>query len=95
MARFSYTVVLVPEGEWYVVHVPALPGCVTQGRSVEEALAMAADAIGLWLHGDPPHPESTGVKALTATVTIEVDVIDGVVRTPGVVEAPSAASIGS
>ena len=93
MARFTYTVILVPEGDRYVVHVPALPGCVTQGSSVEEALAMAEDAIGLWLHGDPPQPEANGVKALTATVTVEVDVVDGVVRTPGVVEAPDPVAV--
>ncbi len=41
-----YTVVLIP-GERagrYVAHVPAIPGCVTQGNSFEEAVAMAQDA---------------------------------------------------
>jgi predicted RNase H-like HicB family nuclease len=41
-----YTVVLTsdPDGG-YVVSVPALPGCVTQGETVDEAMAMARDAI--------------------------------------------------
>lgn len=44
MARF--TVLLQEEvGGGYSVTVPALEGCQTQGESVEEALAMAADAI--------------------------------------------------
>ncbi|MBI4359751.1 MAG: type II toxin-antitoxin system HicB family antitoxin, partial [Candidatus Jacksonbacteria bacterium] len=29
----------------YVVYIPALPGCATQGETVEEALTMAKDAI--------------------------------------------------
>ncbi len=29
----------------YVVSVPALPGCFTQGRTFDEAIAMAQDAI--------------------------------------------------
>ncbi|MBX7111453.1 MAG: type II toxin-antitoxin system HicB family antitoxin [Dehalococcoidia bacterium] len=38
----SYTVVLEPgEDGRIVVRFPALPGCVTQGRTREEALANA------------------------------------------------------
>jgi antitoxin HicB len=44
-----YTVVLIPteyEHEAaYTVRVPALPGCITEGDSVEEALANAKEAI--------------------------------------------------
>lgn len=89
MARYAYTVLLVPEGTGYVVHVPALPGCVTQGDSVQDALAMAEDAIRVWLHSEAPQSEHDGLQALTATVTVEVDVIDGTIRSPGVVEAPA------
>jgi predicted RNase H-like HicB family nuclease len=46
-----YTVVLTPEIEegGYSVSVPALPGCVSQGETVEEAIANIRDAIGLYL----------------------------------------------
>ena len=46
-----YTVVLTPELEdgGYSVSVPALPGCHTQGETVEEALANAREAIRLYL----------------------------------------------
>ena len=42
----SYTVLFepVPEGG-YIVTVPALPGCVTEGDTLEEAREMAVDAI--------------------------------------------------
>ena len=56
---YTYTVELIPtEPDGYSVHVPALPGVVTAGGTVEEALAMAREAIslhieGLRAHGDP------------------------------------------
>jgi predicted RNase H-like HicB family nuclease len=56
MARFI--VYLEPEEGGYIASVPALPGCVTQGETKEEALAMAEDAIrgyieSLKKHGEP------------------------------------------
>ena len=49
--NYEYTVLLDPDEEegGYTVTVPALPGIVTQGATLESALAMAADAIGLYL----------------------------------------------
>jgi predicted RNase H-like HicB family nuclease len=41
-----YTVVYEPQPEGgFTVHVPALPGCITEGDTLEEARRMAADAI--------------------------------------------------
>jgi predicted RNase H-like HicB family nuclease len=46
----TYTVVLIPAEEGgYVVLVPALPGCVTEGDTLTDALLMAEDAIGGYL----------------------------------------------
>ncbi len=49
----DYTIVLVPNaGEGvYTVTVPALPGCVTQGRTVEECIERAKEAIAGWIEG--------------------------------------------
>ena len=45
-AAYTYTVLLQPEPEGgCTVTCPALPGLVTYGASLEEARAMAADAI--------------------------------------------------
>lgn len=43
----SFTVILEPDegGRGYTVLVPALPGCFTQGRTREEALERAREAI--------------------------------------------------
>ncbi|MBI4319531.1 MAG: type II toxin-antitoxin system HicB family antitoxin [Chloroflexi bacterium] len=51
MRKRDYTIVLIPEPEegGYSVIVPTLPGCVTQGETVEEAIAMAQDAIAGWI----------------------------------------------
>ncbi len=34
----------------YWAEVPALPGCITEGDSMEEVLANLEDAIEGWLH---------------------------------------------
>ena len=52
LSPYTYTVEIIPtEPDGYSVHVPALPGVVTEGGTVEEALAMAREAIVLHLEG--------------------------------------------
>lgn len=45
--NYTYTVVLEPDPSagGYTATCPALPGVVSEGETVEEALAMAKDAI--------------------------------------------------
>jgi antitoxin HicB len=48
----------------YVVEVPALPGCISQGKTRSEALVNIKEAIELYLesldaHGDPVPPSIT------------------------------------
>ncbi|VVB72392.1 HicB_like antitoxin of bacterial toxin-antitoxin system [uncultured archaeon] len=46
MRTLSYRITLRKEPEGgYTVMVPTLPGCVTHGKTVEEAIEMARDAI--------------------------------------------------
>jgi predicted RNase H-like HicB family nuclease len=47
----SYTVKIEPDLEdgGYIADALTLPGCVTQGESIEEALENAEDAIRMWL----------------------------------------------
>ena len=48
--EYRYTAVFEPAEEGgYVVTVPALPGVVTEGDTLEEARAMAVDAIRCYL----------------------------------------------
>lgn len=75
MSKREYTIVLIPEPEegGYSVIVPALPGCVTQGETVEEAIAMAQDAIAGWIavakeHGEPIPEEEQHPISVTISV---------------------------
>ena len=47
---YTYKIHLHQEEEGgYTVIVPALPGCITFGETIEEALQMAKEAIQLYL----------------------------------------------
>ena len=54
-----------PEKKVVIVAAPALPGCVTQGDTKEEALAMFQDAIRGYILSLGKHDESlpTGYEA--------------------------------
>ena len=60
----KYTVILEREADGgYVVSVPVLPGCVSQGDTREEVLGNIREAIDLYvedccLDGDPVPQES-------------------------------------
>jgi len=48
--KMRLTVVLEPsEDGGYTVYVPALPGCISEGETKEEALANIKEAIKLYL----------------------------------------------
>lgn len=76
MSERRYTILLHPDAEegGYTVTVPALPGCVTQGETVEEAIAMARDAIQLYIESlradGKPVPEE---REHPQAITIDVD----------------------
>lgn len=48
--QFTYKILMhkEPEGS-YTVSVPALPGCMTYGETVEHAIQMAKEAIELYI----------------------------------------------
>jgi antitoxin HicB len=57
-ARYQYNVMLRPEPEGgYTALDPALPGCVTYGRNVDEAREMATDAIAGYIASLKKHKE--------------------------------------
>ena len=48
--NMKLAVILVPGEDGYtVVDCPTLPGCISQGKTQEEALANIKEAIGGWL----------------------------------------------
>jgi antitoxin HicB len=71
----TYTIVLDPDPDegGYTVTVPALPGCITEGETVEDCLANAREAIALYLadlaeSGAPIPEEHEQPKLLKVTV---------------------------
>jgi predicted RNase H-like HicB family nuclease len=71
----EYTVILEPddEGRGYTVLVPALPGCITQGRNQEEALLRVREAIAAYIEslaadGEPVPEERKPIQVLKVAV---------------------------
>ncbi|MGA2270060.1 MAG: type II toxin-antitoxin system HicB family antitoxin [Bryobacteraceae bacterium] len=66
---YSYQINLIPDGQsGYTVLVPALPGCISFGKTVEQATASAREAIELHLENLAAHKEPIPVGHETATV---------------------------
>jgi predicted RNase H-like HicB family nuclease len=73
-----YTVLLDPDidGEGYTVTVPVLRGCVTEGATIEDALANAREAIachieGLLVSGDEVPREEPALIPLVVDVEVQ------------------------
>lgn len=77
MSTRTYTIILEPDVEegGYSVLVPALPGCQTQGETIEECVAMARDAIEGYILtlqdlGRPIPEETMHPLAITLDLTV-------------------------
>lgn len=57
--KYVYPAILtpLPSGE-YDVRVPDLPGCITCGKDLADAIEMAEDAISMWLCDSEDNQES-------------------------------------
>lgn len=45
----KYPISIYPEDEGYTVIIPDLPGCITQGETLEEAIENINEARKLWI----------------------------------------------
>ena len=73
MPRYSALLLPASQEGGYTVTVPALPGCITEGDTVEEALANAREAIachlqGLAIDGEPVPEEREAPQLLEVAV---------------------------
>ena len=73
MKVLNYRILLRKEPEGgYTVMVPLLPGCVTYGETIEEAIDMAKEAIELYIESLKEHgeiiPTEEGILEYTLTV---------------------------
>jgi antitoxin HicB len=79
VTEYGYTVIYEPLAEGgHQVIVPALPGVVTYGRTIEEAREMARDAIVCHLRGllkdgeDIPDDPFTRAQPLTEELKVSI-----------------------
>ncbi|MDZ7377413.1 MAG: type II toxin-antitoxin system HicB family antitoxin [candidate division KSB1 bacterium] len=74
MKILNYRILLRKEpGGGYTVLVPTLPGCVTYGSTIEEAIKMAKEAIELYLESLRAHGEDIPTEEETLEYTLAVE----------------------
>jgi antitoxin HicB len=74
MKQLNYRILLREEPEGgYTVIIPSLPGCVTYGDTIEEAIKMAEEAAELYIESLKAHKEEipTEEKTLEYTLTVK------------------------
>ncbi len=70
-----YQVILEPEDDGgYAVWVPVLPGCVSQGETIEEALHNIREAIQCYVESALKHGETLPDASNLREATVEVPV---------------------
>ncbi len=62
--------VVITKGEdgWYVVTVPSLPGCISQGRTIKDAKQNIREAIALYLEPDEEIIPGKGARIVEVAV---------------------------
>ena len=64
-----YTIVIEKDDDgWFVGNAPALPGCHTQARSIDQLMERMEEAVTLWLEvekdNEPSPMELVGIQRL-------------------------------
>lgn len=81
MKKLMYPACLYPCEEKpgaYTVVVPDLPGCISEGDSLDDAVAMAADAAAGWIKDEME--EGKPLPAPSDMKDVHPDSPDGIVR---------------
>lgn len=77
--KFVYPAIFTAEGKGYVVEFPDLPGCLTEGDTLEEALDMANDALSLYIFDlveeKQPIPKATNPRNIKCDENSFVSII--------------------
>jgi antitoxin HicB len=73
MKHLSYKILLRKEPEGgYTVTVPSLPGCITYGDSISEAIEMAKEAVELYIESLKAHNEEIPTEENTFEYTLNL-----------------------
>lgn len=70
--RFLVNLIFDPEYNGYVADVPQLPGCMSQGKSVEAALKNIRKAIKVYFKDEPRTEGKPIPEVLTSQVEVRV-----------------------
>jgi predicted RNase H-like HicB family nuclease len=70
--RFLVNLIFDPEYKGYVADVPQLPGCMSQGKTVETALRNVRKAIAAYLRAAPSGDGAEAREVLTSQVEVHV-----------------------
>lgn len=65
--KYVYPAIFTPEGTDYNVLIPDLAGCVTFGYDLPDAIAMARDAMSMWICDAEDKGESLPVSSGAVT----------------------------
>ena len=68
--RLMVNLVFDPDYKGYVADVPELPGCMSQGKTIERALKNVREAILLYLETAPRRKRPAAKPALVTTVEV-------------------------
>lgn len=68
--QFIVNLIFDEEYGGYVADVPQLPGCMSQGKTVEEAMANVKEAISLYLEAAPDTVVPSARSAFTTVVEV-------------------------
>ncbi|HEV2299824.1 MAG TPA: type II toxin-antitoxin system HicB family antitoxin [Candidatus Acidoferrales bacterium] len=68
---FHVTLTKAEDG-WIVAECPALPGCVSQGKDEQEALANIKEAIAAWLWAEDQKAAAKNARANQREILVTV-----------------------
>ena len=82
MAEYVYPAVfhLNADDGSYTITFPDLPGCITEGKSLENALYMAGDALTQWLEYSIEHGDSIPASSSPRTIQTEGEAFINLIR---------------
>lgn len=79
MRKLTYLAVLEPADDGgFGVYFPDLPGCISYGRTIEEAQEMAREAVGLHIYG----LEQDGEAVPAPSESLDSEEISGCIISP-------------
>ena len=72
MENKIYPAVFHTNDNGYLVEFPDIPGCLTEGKTIEEAFRMAGDALYCWLENTPDIPKPSKLEDIQSNEIIQL-----------------------